>query len=99
MDVVPKEIRQAGPRTLAIVWSDGRESRYEVRELRLLCPCASCRDEVTGERLLDPARVPQDVHPIRLESVGNYALKVRWSDGHDTGIYTYRRLLDLGMSP
>jgi DUF971 family protein len=43
--------------------------------------------------------VPQDVHPIRLESVGNYALKVRWSDGHDTGIYTYRRLLDLGMSP
>jgi ATP-binding protein involved in chromosome partitioning len=99
MDVVPKEIRKAGPRTLAILWSDGRESRYDVRDLRLHCPCASCRDEVTGERLLDPARVPADVHPLHLASVGNYALKIRWSDGHDTGIYTYERLRGLGVQP
>ena len=96
MDVVPKQIRQAGPTTLAIRWSDGRETLHEVRDLRLACPCAACQDEITGERLLDPATVPEDVHPLDLASVGNYGLKIRWSDGHDTGIYAYDRLRHLG---
>lgn len=91
----PTEIRQAGPRTLEIEWSDGLTTRYGVRELRLQCPCAACRDELTGERLLDPATVPQDVAPRSLVSVGNYALKIAWSDGHDTGIYTWERLREL----
>lgn len=96
MSVAPKQIRQAGPTTLAILWSDGRETRHEVRELRLSCPCAACHDEITGEPLLDPARVPGDVRPLDLVSVGNYGLKIRWSDGHDTGIYSYERLRELG---
>ena len=93
---VPTRIYQAGPATLAILWSDGRESRYPVRELRLACPCATCRDEMTGERILDPARIPEDVRPVHLGSVGNYALKIRWSDGHETGLYSYDRLRELG---
>jgi len=93
---VPTRIFQAGPSTLAILWSDGRESRYTVRELRLHCPCATCRDEMTGERLLDPSRIPEDVRPVHLGSVGNYGLKIRWSDGHDTGIYSFDRLRELG---
>jgi ATP-binding protein involved in chromosome partitioning len=96
MAAVPTRIFQAGPSTLAIVWSDGRESRYAVRDLRLNCPCATCRDEMTGERILDPARIPEDVRPVNLQSVGNYGLKIRWSDGHDTGIYSYDRLRELG---
>jgi len=96
MGARPSRIYQAGPETLAIVWSDGRESRYGVRELRLACPCATCRDELTGERLLDPSRVPDDVRPVSLSSVGNYGLKIRWSDGHDTGIYSFDRLRELG---
>jgi len=98
MDVAPKQIRQAGPTTLAIQWSDGRETRLEVRDLRLACPCAACQDELTGKRLLDPATVPADVHPLNLESVGNYGLRIRWSDGHETGIYAYDRLRQLGES-
>jgi ATP-binding protein involved in chromosome partitioning len=92
----PTAIRQAGPRTLAIVWADGRESRYDVRELRLACGCAQCVDEWSGEGRLDPASVPDDVHPIRIEPVGRYAIQVEWSDGHSSGIYPFRRLRELG---
>jgi ATP-binding protein involved in chromosome partitioning len=92
----PTAIRQAGPRTLAIVWADGRESRYDVRELRLACGCAQCVDEWSGEGRLDPASVPADVHPIRIEPVGRYAIQVEWSDGHSSGIYPFRRLRELG---
>jgi ATP-binding protein involved in chromosome partitioning len=96
MGALPSRIYQVDEKTLAIAWADGSESRYPVRELRLACPCATCRDEMTGERILDPGRVPEDVRPVSLGSVGNYGLKIRWSDGHDTGIYSYERLRDLG---
>jgi len=89
---VPRAIRQAGPRTLAIEWSDGKETRYDVRELRLACPCAGCVDEATGEKRLRAETVPEDVRPRTISNVGRYALKIVWSDGHDTGIYTYDRL-------
>jgi DUF971 family protein len=91
----PAEIRQAGPRELAIRWSDGRESVYAVRELRLACGCARCIDEWTGEGRLDPSAVPEDVHPLRIERVGRYALQIEWSDGHSTGIYPFQRLREL----
>ncbi len=88
----PAEIRQASPRELMIRWGDGRESVYPVRELRLVCSCATCVDEWSGEARLDPATVPEDVHPLRIEAVGRYAIRVVWSDGHDSGIYPFRRL-------
>lgn len=65
---------------------------YPARELRLACPCAGCREEMSGRRLLDPDRVPPDVRPEAISLVGAYALRIRWSDGHDTGIYTFERL-------
>ena len=94
-NVHPQNIRQAGPDRLVIDWNDGESSEYRVFDLRVNCPCANCRDEITGERLLDPATVPADVKPKTLQSVGNYAIKFVWSDGHDTGIYTYERLRTL----
>jgi ATP-binding protein involved in chromosome partitioning len=98
---VPTDIRQAGPRRLAITWADGAESVYDVRELRLACGCARCVDEWSGEDRLDPASVPDDVHPLQIERVGRYAIQVRWSDGHESGIYPFRRLRDLasGATP
>lgn len=92
MNLVPRDIRQTAADRMAIVWSDGVTSEYKVFDLRIECPCAACHDEVTGERILDPATVPAGVKPRRLESVGNYAIKISWSDGHDTGIYTFERL-------
>jgi DUF971 family protein len=90
--ISPAEIRQAGPRELAIRWADGRESVYDVRTLRLACGCARCVDEWSGDGLLDPASVPEDVRPLRIEPVGRYAIQIAWSDGHDTGIYPFARL-------
>ena len=95
---LPTEIRAGGPRELAISWADGCETRYDVRELRLACACASCVDEWTGEGRLDPARVPEDVRPLSIRTVGRYAIQIQWSDGHDTGIYAYRRLRELARA-
>jgi len=91
----PTRIHQRGARELAITWSNGDESVFEVRALRLACACARCVDEWSGEGRLDPATVPEDVHPLRIEAVGRYAIQIHWSDGHDTGIYPFRRLRDL----
>ena len=81
---------------LAITWSDGLESRYEVRSLRLACSCAHCVDEWTGEGRLDPGSVPDDVHPLEIRPVGRYAIQIDWSDGHTSGIYPFERLRQLG---
>ena len=92
----PIEIRQAAPQILEIRWADDAESRYPVRELRLACNCAVCVDEWTGEPQLDPADIAADIHPVRVKTVGRYALNIVWSDGHESGIYPFERLRDLG---
>jgi len=95
----PTAIAQSGPRTLAIRWADGHESRYEVRALRLACACAECVDEWTGENRLEETAVPADVRPLRVQGVGRYAIQIAWSDGHETGIYPFRRLRALCDCP
>ena len=78
---------------LLVEWTEGgAESFYPARRLRLACPCAACVEEMTGRALLDPAAVPQDVRPVSLSLVGTYGLRILWSDGHGTGIYTFERL-------
>lgn len=88
----PTEILQHDPRTLAIAWNDGAKSLIDVRALRLACGCAHCVDEWTGEALLAPDSVPEDVAPVGIESVGRYAIQIEWTDGHSTGIYPFERL-------
>lgn len=80
---------------LGIHWGDGEEAVYWPLDLRLACPCAGCVDEMTGRPLLDPASVPDSVFPVRIQHVGRYALQFFWSDGHDTGLYTYAYLREL----
>ncbi len=91
-NVVPVTIRRE-PDAVLITWDvQGHTGRFPARTLRLLCPCAMCVDELTNRPLLDPSTVPEDVAPLALELVGAYGLKIRWSDGHGTGIYTFRFL-------
>ena len=91
----PVQIHQIDSHCLQIVWSDGHDSRYETLHLRWQCRCANCVDEWNGKARLDRSLVPKDVHPIDIEAVGHYGLKFNWSDGHNTGIYSYGYLRDI----
>jgi len=92
----PSEIGPSEDETkLRIVWGDGVAAEYVPRELRLLCPCAGCVDEMTGVRTLTPEQVAPDVYPSAIHYVGRYALQFVWSDGHSTGFYTYELLRGL----
>jgi ATP-binding protein involved in chromosome partitioning len=95
----PVALRQMGPRTLGIEWSDGHASIYQVRRLRLECKCALCIDEWTREKILKDDDVKEDVRPLRLDPVGRYAFRIDWSDGHSTGFYTFDHLRRLCECP
>jgi DUF971 family protein len=88
----PVEITQDPSGRLLIVWEDGHHGRHSFRTLRERCPCAVCVDEWTGEGRLDPSKVPDDIHPREIGRVGAYALRFTWSDGHLTGLYTFKFL-------
>ena len=90
-DIAPTEDGKA----LRILWEDGHESVYLPFDLRMSCPCAGCVDELSGRRALTEAMVPHDVYPNAIEYVGRYALKFVWSDGHDTGLYSFDLLRGL----
>ena len=94
--VEPKEIAPTDDGTrLRIGWGDGVASEFAPRDLRLLCPCAGCVDEITGVRTLRPDAVDGGVYPTAIHYVGRYALQFVWSDGHSTGIYTFEYLRQL----
>lgn len=84
---------------LRVTWSDGHESVFEGRSLRLACACARCVNEWSGERMLDTGSVPGKVAAEEITLAGRYGIQIRWSDGHDTGIYTFDRLRALCPCP
>lgn len=82
---------------IGIVWSDGHESVYDGWTVRCACSCATCVDEMSGRKVLRDDTVPRDIRAQGVHPVGNYGVAIQWSDGHDTGIYTFDRLR--GMCP
>ncbi len=100
--VEPVRISLKKSQSLDIEWSDGATSHFELRFLRRMCPCAGCQGErdLLGRTLLPVVRTTYD-GPITAgsaELVGNYALRIVWSDQHSTGIYSYSYLRQLGNS-
>lgn len=93
-----KEISQLDDRILSITWTDNRRDLFDVVELRRKCPCATCIDEWTHEQILKPEQISEDVRPLKVESVGQYALTLQFSDGHKTGIYTFNFLRGLAKA-
>ena len=89
---IPAEIGRANQHDVKIVWQDGHESVYPAREMRLACPCAGCVDEMTGAVRVIATSIPQDVRPLKIDVVGRYAISIHWSDGHNTGIYSFEHL-------
>jgi DUF971 family protein len=92
----PRKITRSDPRRISIEWGDGTLSDFTAPTLRSLCPCAACVDELTGVRRLDPATVSPDLTQVEVRLVGNYALAIRFSDGHGTGIYPFAMLWEQG---
>lgn len=92
---VPKKIEQSAEDTLRISWKDGKVSDFDVAELRRACQCAACVDEITREPILRPEDVADSVRPVRVRSMGRYALNIDWDDGHQNTIYSWERLYAL----
>lgn len=90
----PRVIVRSDPRQVAIEWLDGHRTVYAAARLRAICPCARCVNELTGVRMHDPDSVPPDLTHTAVRLVGNYAVSLTFSDGHDTGIYSYQFLRD-----
>jgi DUF971 family protein len=88
-----------------IEWNDGHFSHYNFVYLRDACPCALCKEErdtsgrQPGEALKpSPGALPmfkEKAKPVSAEAVGKYAIKFKWNDGHDLGIYSWHFLREV----
>ena len=79
---------------IRIDWKDGHHSEYTLRYLRDHCPCATCAGtHGTAAAAANPFQMYQPTLKIdEVEPVGNYAIRLNWSDGHRSGIYSYELL-------
>jgi DUF971 family protein len=78
---------------LELVWDENSwTTRLPYTNLRAECPCAGCKDEWTGARILDPATIDPDIKISEMDLVGSYALKIAWTDGHSSGLFTWENL-------
>jgi DUF971 family protein len=93
--VEPLQIIEESDSAITIAWSDGRESLYNAPDLRRKCPCAGCVNEWTGERMLKPETIAENLSLKNIAVVGRYALNFNFSDGHETGIYSFKYLREL----
>lgn len=91
----PVQIIEESDSEITIKWSDDTETRYDAPSLRRACPCAGCVNEWTGEKLLAEAQIPDDLSFKHTSIVGRYALNFHFSDGHDTGIFSFKFLRGL----
>ncbi|HUS06114.1 MAG TPA: DUF971 domain-containing protein [Bryobacteraceae bacterium] len=97
----PQHIAISKSKGIEIDWADGHHSSYSCAYLRDECPCASCTGSHGTEpqktdystRKKDPFQMYKPVPKmLDVESVGNYAIRISWNDGHNTGIYSYDHL-------
>jgi DUF971 family protein len=82
---------------LEVTWADGQVDRLPYRFLRAQCPCASCRDEWTGERTIREDAIQPGLKLEGMEPVGTYAVQLAWNDGHSSGLYSWEVLREFGM--
>ena len=91
-DARPTLAYDLGRGALILTRPDGTETEIAPAELRRRCRCAACINELTGEAILKPESVPDDIYPTSIQPMGNYAVAVQWSDGHTSSIYPYEAL-------
>lgn len=86
----PEAVAENGE--LVVRMGDGKEIRVPNKKLRISCQCAVCVNEFTGQPLLNPDTVPEDITIESLAPLGNYAIGIVWSDGHSSGIFPWEHI-------
>ena len=94
-----KSLKQVSASEVVVTWSDGHVGAIPLTLFRDACPCAGCKGETVLFQTYIPPEADKSI-PGRYElrsvlSVGNYALKLTWGDGHDMGIFTWEHLRSL----
>ena len=81
-------------RRLDVVFNDGQEYQFPIEYLRVFSPSAEVRGHGPGQETLQTGK--RLVGITEIIPVGNYAVQIRFSDGHDTGIFSWDYLRELG---
>ena len=90
----PKDIKlHKESATLELVYGDKACNTFSAEFLRVHSPSAEVRGHGKGQEILQKGK--RQVKIVNIESVGNYAIKLSFSDGHDTGIYSWIYLQEL----
>ncbi len=94
--IKPKEIRlKKAEKVLEVDFEDGKSFRLPAEFLRVESPSAEIQGHGPGQKTLLPGR--RHVGIMSIEQIGNYAIKIKFDDLHDTGIYSWETLYDYGM--
>ncbi len=102
-NLTPSGLSRDGDRAIVITWNDGTSTSWTVGELRKICPCATCREKKRGEEGKAAATTKRqmpglpvlsaaEARPLTIEAmnpVGTYAYNIVFSDGHNSGIFTF----------
>lgn len=95
MTAWPTELKlDKDKRTLTVSFDDGARYLLPAEVLRVLSPSAEVQGHSAEQRVTVPGK--QNVRISRIEPVGNYAVRIVFDDGHDTGLYMWEYLRDLG---
>ena len=104
----PQQVKRLGTEGLEITWSDDCRHQISSKTLRQNCPSAvslARRGDDSHSKPLTSKKkslkviehsIDEELKLEQIWSVGNYAIGMRWADGHDTGIYTFDFLYELG---
>lgn len=99
--ITPIRLNLKRDEKLEIDWQDGHKCVYSISYLRTMCPCAMCKevrqDTKAKKPLLTilPGNFSAPLTALSAQMVGNYAIRIEWSDQHDTGIYSFQYLRDI----
>ncbi len=93
----PTEIKlHQKSRMLEIAFADGKTFQLTCEFLRVYSPSAEVRGHGPGQEVLQVGKENVDI--TKIEPVGSYAIQLTFSDGHDTGIYSWDLLYDYGIN-
>ncbi|HYW90858.1 MAG TPA: DUF971 domain-containing protein [Gammaproteobacteria bacterium] len=83
-------------RVMEISFEDGQEFHLSCEYLRVFSPSAEVQGHGPGQQVLETGK--ENVGITQIEPVGNYAVRLHFDDGHNTGLYSWSVLYELGMN-